>query len=117
MHYLLLVYMDEKKWLQLPEAERQRVYRECEVYAAELTATGNVLGGAPLQLSTTARTIRADGDGFHVTDGPFAETKEVLAGYHLIECKDMAEAVAIGKRFPGLGVGLTVEARPLLKEK
>ena len=80
MHYLLLVYMDEKKWLQLPAAERQRVYQECEVYGGELTKSGHFLGGAPLQLSTTAQTVRADGDGCLVTDGPFAETKEVLAG-------------------------------------
>lgn len=114
MQYLLLVYMDEKRWADLPQAERDRVFADCDDYAADMTRTGNFLGGAPLQRSATARTIRRVRGEMLVTDGPFAETKEVLAGYHLVECKDADEAVALGARFPGIRVGLTVEVRPLL---
>lgn len=116
MKYLLLVYGDEKKWMGLSEEERDRVFAECSVYGDELTRSGHMLAGAPLERTATARTIRrADGKSI-ITDGPFAETREVLAGYHLVECRDLAEAVAIGERFPGLKYGMAIEARALMPE-
>lgn len=116
MHYLLLVYMNETRWAALPESERERVYADCHGYGRELTQSGNFISGAPLEASATARTIRSTEGKAVVTDGPFAETKEVLAGYHLVVCKDMAEAVALGERFPGLRAGMTVEVRALMGE-
>lgn len=115
MHYLLLVYMDETRWAELPDAEKARLHDECDVYGQELVTSGHFLGGAPLQPSKTAATIRHASNGKPiVTDGPFAETKEVLAGYHLVDCRDRDEAIALGQRFPGLRRGLTIEVRPLL---
>lgn len=113
MQYLLLVYMDEPAWNAMPPAEKEQVFVECGAYANEMTRAGSFLAGSPLQPSATARTIRRTHGQPLVTDGPFAETKEVLAGYHLVEAGNMAEAVALGARFPGLKVGLTIEVRPL----
>lgn len=113
MQYLLLVYMDEPAWAALPATDKDRVFAECGAYAEEMTKTGNFLGGSPLQPSTTARTIRRVRGESLITDGPFAETKEVLAGYVLVEARDMDEAVALGARFPGLKVGVTIEVRPI----
>jgi len=114
MKYLLLVYSDEKKWLALSDDARARVFEECAVYGAELTQSGHFLGGAPLEPTATARTIRRSNGKSVITDGPFAETREVLAGYHLVECKDIQEATALGERFPGLKHGLAIEVRPVL---
>lgn len=115
MHYLLLVYMDEKRWGELSEPERERVFAECDIYGQELKQSGHFLGGEPLLPSATARTIRRKNDTPLVTDGPFAETKEVLAGYHLVQCKDIDEAVGLGARFPGLRAGLTIEVRAVME--
>lgn len=115
MQYLLLVYLEEANWAAIPEAQKDRLCAECDAYADEMTQKGVFLGGAPLQRSVTARTIRRVRGQQLVTDGPFAETKEVLAGYHLVECKDMDEAMAWGAKFPGIKAGATIEVRPLLK--
>jgi hypothetical protein len=116
MKYLLLVYSDEKKWLALSEEARERVFEECSVYGAELTRSGHFLGGAPLEPTATARTIRRSDGKSIITDGPFAETREVLAGYHLVECKNIEEATALGERFPGLKQGLAIEVRPVMND-
>jgi hypothetical protein len=116
MQYLLLVYADENRWLNLPQAEKDRIWEECEAYGADLKKNGHFLAGAPLERSSTARTVRKVSGQTVVTDGPFAETKEVLAGYHLVECRDTGEAVALGAHFPGLRIGLTIEVRALMSD-
>jgi hypothetical protein len=116
MKYLLLVYGDEKTWMGMTEAERDAVFAECSVYGDEITKSGHMLAGAPLERTSTARTIRRSDGKSIITDGPFAETREVLAGYHLVECRDMAEAVAIGERFPGIKYGMAIEVRALMAE-
>ena len=116
MKYLLLVYGDEKKWLGMSEQERDRVFDECSAYGDEITKSGHLLAGAPLERTATARTIRRSDGKSIITDGPFAETREVLAGYHLVECKDRAEAEAIGERFPGLKYGMAIEVRALMTD-
>lgn len=117
MHYLLLVYWNESNWNALPDSVREKVWEECSAYGRDLTASGHFLGGAPLQPVAAARTIRKTGGALAETDGPFAETKEVLAGYHLVKCEDIDEAMALGRRFPGLRIGAAIEVRPLLAER
>jgi hypothetical protein len=80
----------------------------------ELKTSGRLLAGAKLDRTSSAVTVREKSGKRLITDGPFAETKEQLGGYHLIECKDRDEAVSIALRFPTLAVGCTIEVRPLL---
>lgn len=114
MQYLMLVYTDEKRWAEIPEPEKEQLWSDCHTYGQEIVKSGHLLAGAPLQPVATATTLRLHGGKLAITDGPFAETKEILAGYHLVECKDLDEALAIGSRFPGLRVGSALEVRPLL---
>lgn len=114
MQYLMLVYTDEKRWAEIPDPEKERLWADCHAYGQEITQSGHLLAGAPLQPAATATTLRSYGGKLAITDGPFAETKEILAGYHLVECKDLDEAIAIGSRFPGLRVGSALEIRPVL---
>jgi hypothetical protein len=115
MQYLAAVYWDEKRWLALPQAERDRMMAECTAYGGEVRRSGHLLAGAPLHPSSTATTLRRTGDQLVMTDGPFAETKEVLGGYHLFECKDLDEALAVSARWPGLRWGFTLEVRPIIQ--
>ena len=113
MKYLAAVYMDEKRWREMSDAEWRELIAECAPYGRELRQSGHLLSGAPLQAPSTATTLRLSGDQLVMTDGPFAETKEVLGGYHLLECKDLDEALALSARWPGLRRGLTLEVRPV----
>lgn len=115
MHYLGLVYWNEQRWLDLPEAERQRIIKECTIHGNAWRQSGKLIDGAPLHPTTTATSLcRPDGQ-LLITDGPFAETKEVLAGYHVLNCKDLDEAIAISGDWPGLKYGMTLELRPVME--
>lgn len=109
MKYMLLIYLDES-WDKRSLAERQRVYREQMQLAEELTARGQYLGGSPLHPPTTATSVRVREGQPLVTDGPFAETREHLGGYMLIDVGDLDEAIAIAARGAVARVG-TVEVR------
>ena len=101
--YLVLIYQDEAVARQAEGESMSAAYQEFMQRRA-----GSLLGGAALQPSSTATTIRRDGNGgFSVTDGPFAESKETLGGYYLIEAADLDEALEIGKEVPA-GVGVEV---------
>ena len=113
MKYLAAIYMDEKRRREISDAEWDRIIAECIPYGQELRDSGHLISGAPLHPASTATTLRVAGEQIVMTDGPFAETKEVLAGFHLLECKDLDEALAISKLWPGLRRGLTVELRPV----
>jgi len=108
---MLLVYLGEA-WDTLGLAERQRMYNEQMRIAEEVTASGQYLGGHPLHPPSTATSIRVRDGKRLVTDGPFAETREQLGGYFLIEAKDLDEATKIAARIPAAKVG-TIEVRPL----
>jgi len=111
MKYMLLVYGDENAMTQ---AEREDCYGESAAYARKLSAEGQYLDAAPLHSVTTATSIRVR-DGKHsVTDGPFAETREQLGGYYLIEAKDLDEAILAAAGIPGARFG-TVEIRPIVE--
>lgn len=111
MKYMLLIYLGEA-WDKLGPAERQRIYNEQVQVADEVTARGQYLGGSPLQPTTTATSVRVRGGKRLVTDGPFAETREQLGGYMIVDVKNLDEAIAIAARGAVASVG-TVEIRPL----
>ena len=113
MQYLLLCCIDEKQWEAIPTSQRDRIMQEYVGFVESIANSGHYLGGAKLQSSSTAATIRAKNGKPFATDGPFAETKEQLGGYHLLECRDMNEAISIAMRIPTISVGGTVEVRPL----
>jgi hypothetical protein len=111
MKYILLIYLDE---LVLSEAERTRCYKESAELAHQLQASGQYLGTAPLHPTSTATSVRMREGKRLVTDGPFAETREQLGGFFLIDAKDLDEAIGIASRIPGGRWG-TVEIRPVLE--
>lgn len=113
MKYMLMCCFDEKQWERLSESERADIMREYAEWIRGLDASGQHLSSTKLQPSLTATTIRGGGGPAVVLDGPFAETKEQLGGYHLVECANLDEAISIAKRIPTIPFGGTVEVRPL----
>lgn len=111
MKYVLLIYMEENA---MNQTEREHCYVKSARLARELDANGQFLATAPLHPVATATSVRVrDGKQF-VTDGPFAETREQLGGFFLIDAKNLDEAIAIAERIPGARVG-TVEIRPVIE--
>ena len=110
MKYMLLVHHDEKSFRQRPEAERQGMLQESVRLAQQLHASGHYLGAAPLHPSEETTCVRVRDGRPVVIDGPFAETREQLGGYFLVDVKDLDEAIAIAARIPGARIG-TVEVR------
>jgi hypothetical protein len=111
MKYLLLIYADEHAWT---DAERQSCYAESTQLAHRLSAAGQFLATAPLQPVSTATSVQVRDGKRLVTDGPFAETREQLGGYFLIDAKDLDEAIGIAASIPGARKG-TVEIRPVVE--
>ena len=111
MKYMLLIYGDEHA---LNDAERQQCYRESTELAHQLHAAGQYLAAAPLHPTSTAASVRVRDGKPLVTDGPFAETREQLGGYFLIDAKNVDEAVAVAARIPLARLG-TVEVRPVVE--
>ena len=110
MKYMLLIYMEENA---LNETEREHCYGESTALANELKASGQFLGAAPLQPVSMATSIRVRDGKRLVTDGPFAETREHLGGFFMIDARNLDEAIGIAGRIPGARVG-TVEIRPVI---
>jgi hypothetical protein len=110
MKYVCLVYVEPAVFRALPAAERAAVDRDSPAYDQALADRGHFIAAAALQPVGTARTVRRRGGKVQVTDGPFAETKEVLAGFIFIEAKDMDEAVRLAGDIPMARVG-SVEVR------
>ncbi len=111
MKYLLLVYGDEKA---LSETEREQCYAESVQLAHQIKSGGQYLATAPLHSTSTATSVRMRDGKRLVTDGPFAETREQLGGYFLIDAKDLDEAIGIAARIPGARWG-TIEIRPVME--
>ncbi|HLW79272.1 MAG TPA: YciI family protein [Terriglobia bacterium] len=111
MKYLLLIYADEQAWT---EAEREHCYEESTQLAHALKSKGQYLAASPLQPVSTATSVRVRDGRRLVTDGPFAETREQLGGYFLVEAKDLDEAIGIAGRIPAARQG-TVEVRPVIE--
>jgi len=111
MQYMMLVYMVEQT---LDEAEREKCYVESIQLTRELAAKGQYLAASPLHPTATATSVRVRDGKRLVTDGPFAETREQLGGYFLIEAKDLDEAIGIAARIPMARRG-TIEVRPVIE--
>jgi hypothetical protein len=112
MKYMLLVHHDEEAFGKFSETKRQQMLEESVQLTHQLHADGKYLSASPLLQAATAAIVRVrDGKGF-VTDGPFVETREQIAGYFLITAKDLDEAIGIAARVPGARIG-TVEVRPV----
>jgi hypothetical protein len=105
MKYLCLVYLDEKRLDELPD-------EDCVAYDTQIRASGYCLASEALQSVQTATTVRMRNGKLSVTDGPFAETKEQLAGFYMIEARDLNEAIQIASKIPPARVGC-VEVRPI----
>src|SRR5690242_12892665 len=114
MQYLLLIYHKESEWETLTEAERQQLYGGYRSLREELMNKGNWIGGNQLQPVATASTVRIRDKKPLITDGPFAETKEQLAGYFLIEAPNLDEALNIAGRIPSAALGASIEVRPVV---
>jgi|SRR5688572_7254142 len=111
MKYMLLIYMGEKV---LSDSERQDCYVESTQLCHDLQAAGKFISASPLQPAATARSVRVREGKRLITDGPFAETREQLGGYYLVDANDLDEAIAIASRIPGARKG-TVEIRPVVE--
>ena len=113
MKYMLLVYLDETA---LSESEREHCYVESAQLAQDLSVGGKYLTASPLHPTATATSVRVRDGKRLITDGPFAETREQLGGFYLIDAKDLDEAMSIAERVPVASVG-TIEIRPVLEIK
>lgn len=111
MKYMLLVYLDEQA---LSDSEREHCYVESANLAQDLNASGQYLDASPLHPVATATSLRVRDGKSIVTDGPFAETREQLGGYYLIEARDLDEALRVAERIPPARFG-TIEIRPVLE--
>jgi hypothetical protein len=113
MQYLLLIYEAEARWDAVKEADKQKVYQQYGELIQDLQKNGKYKGGHQLQPISTATTVRLRNGKKAVTDGPFAETKEQLGGYFLVEAKDLDDALAIAARIPSVHTG-SIEVRPVV---
>ena len=113
MQYLLLIYEDEKVWNTLSEAERGQIYGEYMTLTSDIKKSGHWIGGNPLQPIHTATTVRVRDGKVSTTDGPFAETREQLGGYYLVEARDLNAAIELAARIPGARDG-SIEVRPVM---
>jgi hypothetical protein len=113
MQYMLLIYGDGTGWDSLSEEEMKAVYAEYGRFSQELRERGAYVDGSELQSATTATSVRVRDGETLVTDGPFAETKEVLGGYYLIEAESIDEAIEWAAKIPSARNG-TVEVRPVV---
>jgi len=105
MKYLCLVYLDEKRLDELPD-------EECVAYDTAIRKSGHCIGSEALQSVQTATTVRVRNGKASITDGPFAETKEQLAGFYLVEARDLNEAIQLAAKIPPARVG-SIEVRPI----
>ena len=112
MQFLLLIYTDNSLLEALPAGEADAMMRECFNHADDLREQGNLRQSQQLEAPATAKTVRIRAGRLNVVDGPFAETKEMLGGFNLIEAADMDEAVRIASEFPWTATGC-VEIRPI----
>lgn len=112
MKYLCLIYDQEKRWDTMTKEESGALYGEYMAFTEDITTSGHYLGGNPLQPTATATTVRVRNGSIASTDGPFAETKEQLGGYYLIEARDLNDAIQVAARIPAARNG-SIEVRPI----
>ena len=113
MQYILLIYENEAEAKARNEEESKRIFGEYMAFTGAIKQSGHMRGGEPLQPTGTATTVRVKGGKTVRTDGPFAETREQLGGFYIVEAKDLDEAVGIAARIPSAKTG-SVEVRPIM---
>ncbi len=113
MQYMILIYDEEKTWASMKEGSRDEMMASYMAYSKEMKEAGVMRAGDALQPTSTATTVRLRHGKTLVTDGPFAETKEQLGGYYLIECKDIDEATKWAAKCPSATIG-SIEVRPVI---
>ncbi len=114
MQYLCLIYDAESGAARMTKEEGQALMGEYFAYTEDIKKSGHYVGGNPLQPTRTASTVRVRQGKISTTDGPFAETKEQLGGYYLIEAKDLNDAIQVAARIPAARTG-SIEVRPIMK--
>ena len=113
MKYLCLIYDDEKKMATMSKTEGDAIMGEYFAFTDGIKKSGHYVGGEALQPVQTATTVRVRNGKVSTTDGPFAETKEQLGGFYLIDAKDLNEAIQVASRIPSVRIG-SVEVRPVV---
>ena len=114
MKYLCLIYEDEKNWNKMPKDQADAVMGEYFAFTDGIRKSGHYLGGEALQPTQSATTPRVRNGKVSTTDGPFAETKEQLGGYYLINAKDLNDAIQVASKIPSARFG-SIEVRPLME--
>lgn len=115
MKYICLAYEEESKLNALSRSDWDLLRAETLAYVEKLRKNGHLLATEPLQSATTATTVRVRGGKVSITDGPFAETKETLGGFFIIEARDLNEAIQVAAQWPSAQIG-SIEIRPIEKE-
>jgi len=115
MQYMLLIYNEPSGWESMPAEQQQQVYEAYGTFTEELSSSGKLVSGDALQPITTATSIRVRDGETLTTDGPFAETKEVLGGYYLVDVDTIDEALEWAAKIPGAQYG-TIEVRPVVTD-
>ncbi len=114
MQYMLLIYSDESRWPSVTPEQAKEMMKAYDAYTTALREAAAYVGGNRLELTGSATTVRAPGGKTQLVDGPFAETKEQLGGYYLIEAPDADAALKWASRCPGVMFGASVEVRPVM---
>ena len=113
MKYLLLIYDREADWEAISQADQGKIFQEYGQYTSDIKKSGHHLAGEALQPISTATTVRVQNGKTVTTDGPFAETREQLGGFYMVEAKDLDEAIALAARIPSARIG-SIEVRPVM---
>jgi hypothetical protein len=113
MKYLCLIYENEQNWSHYTKNQGDSMMAEYSTFTEDIQKSGHMVGGEALQPTNTATTVRVRNGKVSTTDGPFAETKEQLGGYYLIEAKDLNDAIQVAGRIPGAKSG-SIEVRPVM---
>ncbi|NPV20844.1 YciI family protein [Bradyrhizobium aeschynomenes] len=112
MQYLLMIYLNEVEYAKIEKEAEGKMLAEYQAFTQSIISTGNYKGGDRLQPTSTSTTVRVRDGKILTTDGPFAETREQLGGYYMIEAKNIDEAIGIAARIPGARLG-SIEVRPV----
>jgi hypothetical protein len=113
MKYLCLIYENEQNWSHYTKNQGDSMMAEYGTFTEDIQKSGHMIGGEALQPTQTATTVRVRNGKVSTTDGPFAETKEQLGGYYLVEAKDLNDAIQVAARIPGAKTG-SIEVRPVM---
>ncbi len=114
MKYLCLIYSDETVWPKLPQAEVDDMMAQYRAFSEDIKQSGHYIGGYRLHPPDAATTVRVRNGKLSTTDGPYAETKEQLGGYYMIEAKDLNDAIQVASKIPGARYG-SIEVRPIVE--